>query len=591
MQIHELNNFTGTLGSGAYLAIDDGTDTGKISSQGLLAATEARIDNIIAGPAPSAEEIVDARLGADGVTYNSLGTAIRTQVTDLKSDINDILIKWNIIDTCTIAEKTYDNSGTIQTNTTFYTCEDIPVSEGQVYYAYSVYTHTSPAYNHKVRKVNFYNGSTFLSAIEYADTWTIPTNATKMNVSMAYIGNDYANGKSPDDFITIYPVDERYNHLLIEDGSITEPMLAEGLDAIPWNAIKQGTILENTFIRPNGTQTTSTSFYCVKGIPVSVGDIWYAYSAYLNGGARFVTFYDTNGTAIGGYEYIKSWTIPTNAESMAVTFNYVNTNEKSPRDYATSKLSEIIQEFQLADDKQLGNREVRVATINFQFDDGNANDSLIFDIFNNNGVPCGFALISNISTSRVPEYLMYQRNGFEILSHSTDTAGMSSGSLNPSDVATKLENSRKTLESYGFTIRGWVTPYSEMNEAFIPLMARYYDFGTTVYMGAYDGTGTPYMTNASETTKMFRVSLQTTTLENQKQAVDEAIANNGFLTFYGHSADLDGSDYETTANLNSLLSYINAKKAQLKCMVLKPSDAVDYYFHVRHSDYLELLNN
>jgi len=91
MQIHELNNFTGTLGSGAYLAIDNGTDTGKISSQGLLAATEARIDNIIAGEAPSAEEIVDARLGADGVVYPSLGDAIRDQFTDVKSDLSDTL--------------------------------------------------------------------------------------------------------------------------------------------------------------------------------------------------------------------------------------------------------------------------------------------------------------------------------------------------------------------------------------------------------------------------------------------------------------------------------------------------------------------
>ena len=88
MQIHELNNFTGTLGAGAYLAVDDGNDTGKLSTQQLLAATEARIDNIIAGPAPSAEEIVDARYGADGVTYPSLGDAIRDQVTDLKSALN-----------------------------------------------------------------------------------------------------------------------------------------------------------------------------------------------------------------------------------------------------------------------------------------------------------------------------------------------------------------------------------------------------------------------------------------------------------------------------------------------------------------------
>lgn len=89
MQIHELNNFTGTLGSGAYLAIDDGNDTGKISKTQLFAATEARIDNIIAGPAPSAEEIVDARLGADGVTYPSLGDAIRDQFTDLKSEFSE----------------------------------------------------------------------------------------------------------------------------------------------------------------------------------------------------------------------------------------------------------------------------------------------------------------------------------------------------------------------------------------------------------------------------------------------------------------------------------------------------------------------
>lgn len=96
MQIHELNNFTGTLGSGAYLAIDDGTDTGKISSQGLLAATEARIDNIIAGPAPSAEEIVDARLGADGVTYPSLGDAIRDQITDVKSALSESVVNLKV---------------------------------------------------------------------------------------------------------------------------------------------------------------------------------------------------------------------------------------------------------------------------------------------------------------------------------------------------------------------------------------------------------------------------------------------------------------------------------------------------------------
>lgn len=94
MQIHELNNFTGQLGAGAYVAVDNGSDTGKLSTQGLLAGVEteilnldndlnARIDNIIAGgDAPSEAEIIDARHGANGVDYPSLGDAIRGQIED-----------------------------------------------------------------------------------------------------------------------------------------------------------------------------------------------------------------------------------------------------------------------------------------------------------------------------------------------------------------------------------------------------------------------------------------------------------------------------------------------------------------------------
>lgn len=540
---------------------------------------------------------VDDSTVSDEDTWSS--QKIRNEIdagdADLKSAFDATVIPWNAIESNTIAEKTYDNSGAIETNLTFYTVMNIPVTPGQVWYAYSVYSHTSSAYNHKVRKVNFYNGASYVSTLEYVNQWAIPDNITSINVSMVYIGNSFDNGRSSDDYITIYQEEGRYNHLSdeirlvdynIPDGFISNRMLQNKYGEA-WNAISIGTILENTFIRTNGQVVTSDSFYTVNGIEVTPGQVWYAFCAY-NKIARFVTFFNLSGSAIGGYEYIKSWIIPENAVKMSVTLNYTD-GAKSFRDYITSQMFEIIQEIQ-NEDKKYGNRETRICTINFQFDDGNIKDADIFNIFNNNSVTCGFALISNISTTRIPEYLMYQRNGFEILSHSTDSAGMSSASLDPSAVDTKLQNSLKVLEGYGFVVRGWVTPYSEMNPAFIPLMQRYYDFGTTVYYGEYDGTGVPYQTINNETSKLFRVSLQSTTLENQKKAVDEAIANNGFLTFYGHSADLDGTDNETTTNLNSLLSYINSKVAQLQCIVLKPSDAVDYYFHVRHSDYLSLVN-
>lgn len=56
-------------------------------------ALNTRIDEIIApsGGAPSAAEVTDARIGENGITYASLGKAIRTQVGDLKSAISDCL--------------------------------------------------------------------------------------------------------------------------------------------------------------------------------------------------------------------------------------------------------------------------------------------------------------------------------------------------------------------------------------------------------------------------------------------------------------------------------------------------------------------
>ena len=106
MQIHELNNYTGDLDANAFLAVDDGSDTGKVSASKLLfdVNTEienldndlnARIDNIIAGgAAPSEAEIIDARLGAavmGNPSYPSLGDAIRGQITDLDSDLTKFL--------------------------------------------------------------------------------------------------------------------------------------------------------------------------------------------------------------------------------------------------------------------------------------------------------------------------------------------------------------------------------------------------------------------------------------------------------------------------------------------------------------------
>lgn len=117
MQIHELNDFTGALGANSFLVVDNGSDTGKVSTQQILAGTEARIDNIIAGDAPSAAEVTDARLGADGMTYTSLGTAIRTQISNIEADVGNLshlgVLKFNASN---FINGDFNNSGAILVN-------------------------------------------------------------------------------------------------------------------------------------------------------------------------------------------------------------------------------------------------------------------------------------------------------------------------------------------------------------------------------------------------------------------------------------------------------------------------------------------
>lgn len=155
MQIHELNNFDGILGAGAFLVIDDGSDTGRISSQDLLKATEkeisdlgtalnGRIDNIIAGgSAPSEAEIIDARQGVNGINYPSLGDAIRTQISEeqnalalFESTAFDITQHnpINLLDRDAMTFGYYlTNAGVVGENASYWYSDYIPVEPGKTY--------------------------------------------------------------------------------------------------------------------------------------------------------------------------------------------------------------------------------------------------------------------------------------------------------------------------------------------------------------------------------------------------------------------------------------------------------------------------
>lgn len=192
MQIHELNNYSGSLDD-AYLVADNGSDTGKMKTTALTDPLNERIDNIIAGPAPSASEIIDARRGVSGKNFASLGAAIRGQIgnandnlVEFKNEIsNQIWINVNAFDGYWSNAFYYASDGTYNPvlNLRYVSCDNkISVSSGDVltfekipsiFISCFVLYYTDDSYI-SFEQVNFYD------VHQNSFTIVIPDNATKI---------------------------------------------------------------------------------------------------------------------------------------------------------------------------------------------------------------------------------------------------------------------------------------------------------------------------------------------------------------------------------------------------------------------------
>lgn len=147
----------------------------------------------------------------------------------------------------------------------------------------------------------------------------------------------------------------------------------------------------------------------------------------------------------------------------------------------TENIQKLDSEISLSNSKKLVNciQKTRNTVINFQFDDAVvAGDTICKQIFDEFGYKCDFAITSTAST-KFGTYLDFQKEGFHILSHSTDGAGM--GSV--TDEADKQAKINKMKQSYdilvnsGFDIHGWVTPSSSLHTSLYPAVAEIYDYG------------------------------------------------------------------------------------------------------------------
>lgn len=262
-----------------------GEQTTRASQDQLI---NERIDQVIAptGEAPNPSEITDARIGEDGTVYNTLGTAIRTQVGDLKnalssyvgtSDTNSYNIEYNVYRLTTSRFKSYEISKPVQSDSTI----EITATGG--YKFCCAYADTDQ--NFTTWKTEYsliyssLNGRGLKLWIQKSDTSEItdaeiPTMISSVivqasvtpvfgNLKTCYVdvsGNDENDGTLDHPFATITnAIKKGYRNILVNGGIYNQNIELPNSGVVKLSpSTSTGKV---TFVNPNALKITSATVY------------------------------------------------------------------------------------------------------------------------------------------------------------------------------------------------------------------------------------------------------------------------------------------------------------------------------------------
>ena len=330
MQIHELNDFNGDL-TDSFFATDDGSDTGKVRkgeilrevTEGLGLVNE-RIDNLLNGVTQDSE-VIDARVGADGNIYGSLGSAIRSQISNLQNEITDFYgaiihnPSTNYINKNTLLSNmrisTTTGQPVSQGATGLYASDFIPVEPGDVFYygsdVYDLY-------------YAYYDASkTFLSsAVDYdsqrPNPFTVPAGAYYLRVTLQGLSTAWINKKNevPSDYALMFVPSAPFIGGVGEvlDNTNWDDTIPSAIHDPNTNYIDMDKVTTG-YISGNGNYVSYADLYCTDYIPMEEGVTYYRGAGIYSG--KYYGFYDADknvvaaGNGLGNLS--QSFTIPAGA--------------------------------------------------------------------------------------------------------------------------------------------------------------------------------------------------------------------------------------------------------------------------------------